>query len=71
MDSNPNSKKGQEGLFEEIDSNPYGLDSKLDSSKFAKMVGFESPSNIFESLMKKKMRQRPWIRIFVRRIRIP
>ena len=39
MDSNPNSKKGQEGLLEEVDSNPHELDSNLDFSKFAWMVG--------------------------------
>ena len=36
MDSNLDSKNGQEGLLEEVDSNPYGLDSNVGSNKFAR-----------------------------------
>ena len=50
MNSNLSSKNGQEGLLEELDSNPYGLDSNLNFKKFAQTVGFESQ-------VKKKMSQ--------------
>ena len=35
MDSNPDFRKGLEGLLKEVDSNPHETDLNLDSSKFA------------------------------------
>ena len=32
-----------------VDLNPYGLDLNLDSREFARIIGFEFPSNRFKS----------------------